>query len=155
MSLTLAYPNQAGKSLYLADSFYWPRAYNTYGTYYHYHWVRCPDGRYRYVHGGNDVHGNYGQPLVACYPGKIVWVNEGSAFGYHQFKIVDSFAREFHYKHTLDRPANGIHVNAGQRICHLGSEGTSSAHLHFEIRARNDKNAVVNPHQYLLAARQR
>ncbi len=150
MGLTLSFPNQAGKDLYLADSFYWQRAYRTYGTYYHFHYVNG-----HYIHGGNDIHGVNGQPLVACYPGKIVWVDEGPAFGYHQFKIVDSFGREFHYKHTRDRPANGSQVNAGEHICHLGSEGTSSAHLHFEIRSRNDKNAVLNPHQYLLEARAR
>ena len=151
MGLTLTYPNPAGKTLYLGDTFYNYRAWDgKKWVYYHFHYVNG-----RWIHGGNDIHGNYGQPLVACYPGKIVWVDEGAAFGQHQFKIVDAFGREFHYKHTLDRPPNGIHVNAGTHICHLGNSGTRAAHLHFEIRARNDKNSVINPRQYLLAARAR
>jgi len=151
--LTLFYPNQDGKQLYLADSFYWRYSYDTHGVRYRFHWVA---GDYR--HGANDIHGAYGQRLSACYAGRIVWVDEGPAFGAHQFKIVDAFGREFHYKHTLDRPPNGERVEAGNHICHLGASGLSSAsaaHLHFEIRTHNDKNAVINPHEYLLAARAR
>jgi murein DD-endopeptidase MepM/ murein hydrolase activator NlpD len=158
--LTLTWPVQTEDRKALkepfTDSFYRTAVWDgTKWVYYHFHYVRCPDGRYRYVHGGNDLHGPRGSHLVACYPGKIVWVNEGLAFGNHQFKIVDAFGREYHYKHTLSRPANGIHVSAGTRVALLGDEGTSAAHLHFEIRSHNDKNAVINPRQYLLAAESR
>ena len=88
-------------------------------------------------HTGVDYAAPEGTPVVAARPGVVRHRNYGSAFGSRQFAIVASDGTEDFYAHTLDRPADGTRVKAGQRVARVGSRGnTTGPHLHFERHAR-------------------
>lgn len=100
--------------------------------------------------GGNkgiDIAGSKGQAIIATADGRVVYA--GNALrGYGNLIII---------KHNDDYPSAYAHndtmlvreqqeVKAGQKIATMGSTGTSSTRLHFEIRY---KGKSVNPLRYL------
>ncbi|HBR2088025.1 TPA: murein hydrolase activator NlpD [Klebsiella quasipneumoniae subsp. quasipneumoniae] len=100
--------------------------------------------------GGNkgiDIAGSKGQAIVATADGRVVYA--GNALrGYGNLIIIkhndDYLSAYAHNDTTLVREQQ--EVKAGQKIATMGSTGTSSTRLHFEIRY---KGKSVNPLQYL------
>lgn len=96
---------------------------------------------------GVDISGRLGQPVVAAADGRVVY-SGGGLRGYGELIIVK------HNKRYLSAYAHnnrilvkeGDEVKIGQRIAEMGSTGTDSVRLHFEIR-RDGK--PVNPVRYL------
>jgi murein DD-endopeptidase MepM/ murein hydrolase activator NlpD len=86
-----------------------------------------------------------GTVLVAAIAGQVRHRNYGSALGNHQFAISPDPGQPFEngevfYAHTYDRPPDGLYVNVGDVVAHVGVEGnTTGPHLHFEFHP-NDKN---------------
>jgi len=100
--------------------------------------------------GGNkgiDIAGSSGQAIVATAPGRVVYA--GNALrGYGNLIIIkhndDYLSAYAHNDKMLVREQE--EVKAGQKIATMGSTGTSSTRLHFEIRY---KGKSVNPLRYL------
>ncbi|WP_300001832.1 murein hydrolase activator NlpD [uncultured Cedecea sp.] len=100
--------------------------------------------------GGNkgiDIAGSKGQAIVATAPGRVVYA--GNALrGYGNLIIIkhndDYLSAYAHNDKMLVREQEDI--KAGQKIATMGSTGTSSTRLHFEIRY---KGKSVNPLRYL------
>ncbi len=100
--------------------------------------------------GGNkgiDIAGSRGQPVVATASGRVVYA--GNALrGYGNLIIIkhndDYLSAYAHNDSMLVREQQ--EVQAGQKIATMGSTGTSSVRLHFEIRY---KGKSVNPLRYL------
>ncbi|MGL4984184.1 MAG: murein hydrolase activator NlpD [Plesiomonas sp.] len=100
--------------------------------------------------GGNkgiDIAGRRGQPIYSTAPGKVVYA--GNALrGYGNLIIIkhnDDYLSAYAHNETLlvkERQS----VKAGEQIATMGSSGTSSVRLHFEIRY---KGKSVNPLGYL------
>ncbi|ELZ5940740.1 murein hydrolase activator NlpD [Providencia vermicola] len=100
--------------------------------------------------GGNkgiDIAGSRGQPVLAAAPGKVVYA--GNALrGYGNLIIIkhnDDYLSAYAHNDTL-LVRDQQDVAAGQKIATMGSTGTSSVRLHFEIRY---KGKSVNPLRYL------
>lgn len=100
--------------------------------------------------GGNkglDIAGNKGQPVKAAAAGKVVYA--GNALqGYGNLIIIkhnDDFLSAYAHNDSIkvDEQDN---VSAGQTIATLGSTGTNSNKLHFEIRYHGKS---VDPMRYL------
>jgi len=152
---SLTYPNPTGKHLYLADSFCWTHAYNDpKALRYKYFYAEC-GGVTTTRHAGNDVHGRYGDRLVAAYPGVVRWVDLGSALGEHQFMVVNSNGYGFYYAHTQSRLKDKTKVTAGQLVAKLGDEGGVPPHLHFAIFRdwQDPRHTALDPRPALMKAR--
>lgn len=102
--------------------------------------------------GGNkgiDIAGRRGQPVYASAKGRVVYVgNQLRGYGNlimikHGEEFITAYA---HNDTTLVR--NGQDVNAGQKIATMGSTGTDSVRLHFQIRYRA---TAIDPLRYLPA----
>ncbi|EMO2289799.1 murein hydrolase activator NlpD [Klebsiella variicola] len=100
--------------------------------------------------GGNkgiDIAGSKGQPIVATADGRVVYA--GNALrGYGNLIIIkhnDDYLSAYAHNDTM-LVREQQEVKAGQKIATMGSTGTSSTRLHFEIRY---KGKSVNPLQYL------
>ncbi len=100
--------------------------------------------------GGNkgiDIAGSRGQPIVATASGRVVYA--GNALrGYGNLIIIkhnDDYLSAYAHNDTM-LVREQQEVQAGQKIATMGSTGTSSVRLHFEIRY---KGKSVNPLRYL------
>ncbi|MBK2473253.1 murein hydrolase activator NlpD [Klebsiella quasipneumoniae] len=100
--------------------------------------------------GGNkgiDIAGSKGQAIVATADGRVVYA--GNALrGYGNLIIIkhnDDYLSAYAHNDTM-LVREQEEVKAGQKIATMGSTGTSSTRLHFEIRY---KGKSVNPLQYL------
>lgn len=100
--------------------------------------------------GGNkgiDIAGNKGQDVRAAAAGKVVYA--GNALqGYGNLIIIkhtDDFLSAYAHNNTIDVDEQDT-VKAGQKIGTLGSTGTNTNKLHFEIRY---KGKSVDPTRYL------
>jgi Membrane proteins related to metalloendopeptidases len=100
--------------------------------------------------GGNkgiDIAGSKGQAITATADGRVVYA--GSALrGYGNLIIIkhnDDYLSAYAHNDTM-LVREQQEVKAGQKIATMGSTGTSSTRLHFEIRY---KGKSVNPLQYL------
>ncbi|WP_075183220.1 murein hydrolase activator NlpD [Pantoea sp. 1.19] len=100
--------------------------------------------------GGNkgiDIAGSRGQPIVATASGRVVYA--GNALrGYGNLIIIkhnDDYLSAYAHNDTM-LVREQQEVKAGQKIATMGSTGTSSVRLHFEIRY---KGKSVNPLRYL------
>ncbi|RLR17519.1 murein hydrolase activator NlpD, partial [Sodalis-like symbiont of Bactericera trigonica] len=96
---------------------------------------------------GVDISGSPGQPILATASGRVVYA--GNALrGYGNLIIIknnDDYLSAYAHNDTmLVREQQG--VRAGQKIATMGSTGTSTTRLHFEIRY---KGKYVNPLRYL------
>lgn len=103
-----------------------------------------PDG------GGNkgiDIAGKKGQPVLAAAGGRVVYA--GNALrGYGNLIIIkhnDDFLSAYAHNDTM-LVREQQEVKAGQKIATMGETGTTSTHLHFEVRY---KGKPVNPLRYL------
>ncbi|WMY95753.1 MAG: peptidoglycan DD-metalloendopeptidase family protein [Arsenophonus sp.] len=102
------------------------------------------------VQGGNkgiDIVGSRGQPIFATAAGKVVYV--GNALrGYGNLIIIkhnnDYLSAYAHNDNILVE--DQYEVKQGEKIATMGSTGTNSVRLHFEIRY---KGKSVNPLYYL------
>lgn len=96
---------------------------------------------------GIDIAGQRGQAIVATAKGTVVY--SGNALrGYGNLVIVkhnDSYLSAYAHNDRL-LVSEGQNVNAGQKIATMGSSGTNSVRLHFEIRYQGQS---VNPKRYL------
>lgn len=102
------------------------------------------------VQGGNkgvDIAGSRGQPVFATAAGRVVY--SGNALrGYGNLIIIkhnDDYLSAYAHNDTI-LVRDQQEVQAGQKIATMGSSGTSSVRLHFEIRY---KGKSVNPLRYL------
>ena len=100
--------------------------------------------------GGNkgiDIAGSKGQAIVATGDGRVVYA--GNALrGYGNLIIIkhnDDYLSAYAHNDTM-LVKEQQDIKAGQKIATMGSTGTSSTRLHFEIRY---KGKSVNPLQYL------
>lgn len=100
--------------------------------------------------GGNkgiDIGGSRGQPILATAAGRVVYA--GNALrGYGNLIIIkhnDDYLSAYAHNDTM-LVREQQEVTAGQKIATMGSTGTSSVRLHFEIRY---KGKSVNPLRYL------
>lgn len=100
--------------------------------------------------GGNkgiDIAGSKGQAIFATADGRVVYA--GNALrGYGNLIIIkhnDDYLSAYAHNDTM-LVREQQEVKAGQKIATMGSTGTSSTRLHFEIRY---KGKSVNPLQYL------
>lgn len=100
--------------------------------------------------GGNkgiDIAGSRGQPILATADGRVVYA--GNALrGYGNLIIIkhnDDYLSAYAHNDTM-LVREQQEVKAGQKIATMGSTGTSSVRLHFEIRY---KGKSVNPLRYL------
>ena len=100
--------------------------------------------------GGNkgvDIAGSRGQPIFATADGGVVYA--GNALrGYGNLIIIkhnDDYLSAYAHNDTM-LVREQQEVKAGQKIATMGSTGTSSVRLHFEIRY---KGKSVNPLRYL------
>ncbi|WP_410482891.1 murein hydrolase activator NlpD [Vibrio sp. SCSIO 43132] len=96
---------------------------------------------------GIDIAGQRGQSIVSTAGGTVVY--SGNALrGYGNLVIVkhnDNYLSAYaHNERLLVR--EGQSVKAGQKIATMGSSGTNSVRLHFEIRYQGKS---VNPKRYL------
>ncbi len=100
--------------------------------------------------GGNkgiDIAGSRGQPVVSTASGRVVYA--GNALrGYGNLIIIkhnDDYLSAYAHNDTM-LVREQQEVKVGQKIATMGSTGTSSVRLHFEIRY---KGKSVNPLRYL------
>ncbi|SQI37369.1 Murein hydrolase activator NlpD precursor [Leminorella richardii] len=100
--------------------------------------------------GGNkgiDISGSRGQSILAAADGRIVYA--GNALrGYGNLIIIkhnDDYLSAYAHNDSM-LVAEQQEVKAGQKIATMGSTGTTSVRLHFEIRY---KGKSVNPLQHL------
>lgn len=96
---------------------------------------------------GIDIAGKAGQPVLAASSGKVVYSGNGLP-GYGNLIIIkhsDQYLSAYAHNRKL-LVKEGKTVTRGQKIAELGSTGTRSPRLHFEIR-RHGK--PVNPLRYL------
>ncbi|GLY60129.1 lipoprotein NlpD [Pectobacterium carotovorum subsp. carotovorum] len=100
--------------------------------------------------GGNkgiDIAGSRGQPITATAGGRVVYA--GNALrGYGNLIIIkhnDDYLSAYAHNDTM-LVREQQDVTAGQKIATMGSTGTSSVRLHFEIRY---KGKSVNPLRFL------
>lgn len=117
-------------------------------------WIWPTDGKvidsFSSAEGGNkgiDIAGSRGQPIVSTAAGRVVYA--GNALrGYGNLIIIkhnDDYLSAYAHNDTM-LVREQQEVKAGQKIATMGSTGTSSVRLHFEIRY---KGKSVNPLRYL------
>jgi lipoprotein NlpD len=96
---------------------------------------------------GIDIGGSAGQPIMAAADGKVVYSGSGLV-GYGRLIIIkhnDNLLSAYGHNSEL-LVAEGDYVKAGQVIAKMGSSGTSSTRLYFEIR---QDGKPVNPLRFL------
>ena len=96
---------------------------------------------------GIDIGGSAGQPILSAADGKVVYSGSGLV-GYGRLIIVkhnDSILSAYGHNSEL-LVTEDDYVKAGQVIAKMGSSGTSSTRLYFEIR---QDGKPVNPLRYL------
>lgn len=103
-------------------------------------------------HGGVDIDGHTGDPVVAAAPGTVTYAGWYGGYGY--LVIVEDGDTEYYYAHASEVLVNvGDVVAAGDTIALVGSTGNSTgSHLHFEVRVAGD---TVDPLPLLEATAQR
>ncbi|MGX5201723.1 peptidoglycan DD-metalloendopeptidase family protein [Aliikangiella sp. IMCC44632] len=96
---------------------------------------------------GLDIAAKKGQPVRATAPGQVVYKGNGLK-GYGNLVIIkhdNNYLSAYAHNEKIHVSENEF-VNAGQRIADVGSSGTQSDKLHFEIRY---KGKPVDPLNYL------
>ena len=89
------------------------------------------------LHKGVDIAGRRGEPVTAAAGGKVVYAGTGVT-GYGALLIIkhnETYLSAYGHNERL-LVEEGSDVEAGQRIATMGSSGTDSVKLHFEIRRR-------------------
>lgn len=102
------------------------------------------------LHAGVDIVADAGRPILASADGVVVEVGQDAGYGrYVQMKHAEGLTTLYaHMGRALPNIAAGVAVKAGTPIGVVGSSGASTgAHLHFEIRDRQDR--PLNPTMFL------
>lgn len=89
------------------------------------------------LHKGIDIAGQRGDPIYATAAGVVVYAGTGVK-GYGALLIVkhnDQFLSAYGHNDVM-LVAEGASVSAGQQIARMGSTGTDTIKLHFEIRRK-------------------
>ena len=89
------------------------------------------------LHKGIDIAGRRGEPVTAVAGGKVVYAGTGVT-GYGALLIIkhnETYLSAYGHNERL-LVEEGSDVKVGQRIATMGSSGTDSVKLHFEIRRR-------------------
>lgn len=89
-------------------------------------------------HGGLDIDGNTGDPILAAHEGVVTFA--GWRGGYGNLVIVSNGNTDYYYAHASELiVAEGAIVAAGELLALVGSTGNSTGpHLHFEVRVDNE-----------------
>ncbi len=96
---------------------------------------------------GIDLKGKLGEPVIAAAAGRVVYSGEGLR-GYGKLVIVkhsDKYLSAYAHNRKL-LVKEGNNVRKGQKIAEMGSTGTDSVKLHFEIRY---DGKPINPLKHL------
>lgn len=102
------------------------------------------------LHAGVDIAASAGRPILASADGVVVRVAQDSGYGrFVEVKHAEGLTTLYaHMGKTLPNIAPGVAVKAGTPLGLVGSTGSSTgAHLHFEIRDRQDR--PLNPSLFL------
>ena len=89
------------------------------------------------LHKGIDIAGQRGDPVYATAAGVVVYAGTGVK-GYGALLIVkhnDQFLSAYGHNDAM-LVAEGANVRAGQQLARMGSSGTDTVKLHFEIRRK-------------------
>ena len=99
------------------------------------------------LHKGVDIQGQLAQPVISASAGKVVYSGDGLR-GYGKLIIIKHNEKFLSaYAHNRRLLVNeGAVVKMGQKIAEMGSTGTDTVKLHFEIRY---DGKPVNPLKYL------
>ena len=105
---------------------------------------------YSYSDGGNkgiDIAGSRGQPVYASGPGSVVYA--GSQLrGYGNLVMIkhnEDYITAYAHNDTI-LVSTGQKVKTGQKIATMGSSGSTSVKLHFQLRYRA---TAIDPQRYL------
>ncbi|MDG1827998.1 MAG: peptidoglycan DD-metalloendopeptidase family protein [Luminiphilus sp.] len=89
------------------------------------------------LHKGIDIAGQRGDPVYATAAGVVVYAGTGLK-GYGALLIIkhnEQFLSAYGHNDVM-LVAEGTNINAGQQIARMGSSGTDTVKLHFEIRRK-------------------
>jgi hypothetical protein len=120
-------------------------------------WGMKPNGTF---HHGNDIFADHGAPIVAVASGTIKDVGVTvSKLGVRsktsgiRVRLRDDCGWEYYYGH-LDEAvvAKNQHVEAGDLIGYMGSTGTSTTNLHFNISPEGVFNNDIDPLDLLITS---
>lgn len=104
-------------------------------------------------HQGIDVFASYRAPLVAVVDGTIVKAGVVSDTSGIRVRLRDACGWEYYYGHLDEKTVvAGQQVKAGEVVGYMGSTGTASVHLHFNVSADggyNANNGGINPFELL------
>lgn len=90
-------------------------------------------------HSGLDIAGTEGDPVAACWDGKVIFAGQRGRFGNLVVLEHPGGWRSYYGHNRANLVSEGDVVSAGSKIAELGATGrTSDAHLHFEVR-REDR----------------
>ena len=109
--------------------------------------VLVPFGGDNGLNKGIDIRGNLGEPVLAAGAGQVVYAGSGLR-GYGNLLIVkhsETYLSAYAHNRVL-LVEEGDQVSAGKKIAEVGSSGTNSTKLHFEIRFDGQP---VDPLRYL------
>ncbi|BFM11097.1 peptidoglycan DD-metalloendopeptidase family protein [Simiduia litorea] len=96
---------------------------------------------------GIDIEGRLGEPVLSAAPGTVVYSGDGLR-GYGKLLIIkhnETFLSAYAHNHQL-LVKEGESVKGNQKIAEIGSSGTDTTKLHFEIRR---EGKPVDPLLYL------
>ena len=102
------------------------------------------------LHAGVDIAADAGSPILASADGVVVRVAQDAGYGrFVEVKHAEGLTTLYaHMGRVLPNIASGVAVKAGTPLGLVGSTGSSTgAHLHFEIRDRQDR--PLNPELFL------
>lgn len=97
------------------------------------------------LHKGVDISGNRGEPVRAAAPGVVVYAGTGVK-GYGALLIVkhnEQYLSAYGHNDAI-LVREGERVSAGQQIARMGSTGTDTVKLHFEIRRQGKPVDPIN-----------
>ncbi|MCW1920623.1 DUF5930 domain-containing protein [Rhodobacter sp. KR11] len=108
------------------------------------------NGRHK-MHEGQDLAGDYGDPIYATADGTVTYAGWESGYG-RLIKIKHAFGIETRYGHLSEIGVSvGQKVSRGEKIGDMGNSGRSTGtHLHYEVRL---SGTAVNPMTFIRAAR--
>ena len=102
------------------------------------------------LHAGVDIAADAGRPILASADGVVVRVAQDGGYGrFVEVKHAEGLSTLYaHMGKVLPNITSGVAVKAGTPLGLVGSTGSSTgAHLHFEIRDRQDR--PLNPSLFL------
>ena len=103
-----------------------------------------------HMHEGQDLAGDYGDPVYSTADGVVTFAGVESGYG-NLIKITHAFGIETRYGHLSQIEVNvGQKVSRGEKIGDMGNSGRSTGtHLHYEVRL---SGTAVNPMTFIRAA---